>query len=168
MTRELIVQKPGMLSLVQDAGRKGFQRFGVSVSGAADPEALMIGNLLVGNEPGEASVEITFGGAEFEFVEQVVAAITGGDLRPSLDGTPLSMFESFVAPAGSKLRLEAPISGMRSYVSVDGGIATARSLGSRSTHVASSLGGLAGPTSPAASSSQCCPAASPACRDMSR
>lgn len=144
MSRAITVRHPGLLSLVQDAGRSGFQRYGVSVSGAVDQEALLIGNLLVGNEPGAAAIEVTFGGAEFEFLDDSVAAITGGDLQATLDGTPLSIWESFVAPAGSTLRLASPVTGLRSYVAVDGGIDTSPVLGSRSTHVSSGLGGLSG------------------------
>ncbi len=144
MTREMIVRNPGLLSLIQDAGRTGFQRYGVSVSGAADQEALLIGNLLVGNEPDDAAIEVTFGGAEFEFSQDAYVAITGGDLQPSLDGTPLSMWESFFVPAGSMLHLVAPMSGMRSYIAIDGGIDTPLVLGSRSTHYSSGLGGISG------------------------
>lgn len=144
MSRELIVRTPGLLSLVQDTGRTGFQRYGVSLSGAVDQEALLVGNLLVGNHVGAAAIEVTFGGAEFEVSQDAFVAITGGDLQPSLDGTPLSMWESFFAPAGSILRLTAPNTGMRSYVAIDGGVDTSPVLNSRSTHVASGLGGLTG------------------------
>ncbi len=144
MTRNITIRNPGALSLVQDSGRDGFQRYGVSVSGAVDPEALLIGNLLVDNGADEAAIEVTFGGAEFMFNHDVIVAVTGGDLQPSLDGTTISMWESFLAPAGSVLRLEAPVTGLRSYVAVDGGVSTTAVLGSRSTHVASGLGGLSG------------------------
>lgn len=144
MSRELIVRNPGLLSLIQDAGRSGFQRYGVSVGGAVDQDALLIGNLLVGNDLDAAVIEVMFGGAEFEFGEDAVVAITGADLQSNLDGTPVSMWESFFASAGSILRLVAPISGIRSYLAVAGGIDSSPVLGSRSTHVSSGLGGLSG------------------------
>jgi antagonist of KipI len=50
MSRHMIVLSPGGLSLVQDSGRSGYQRYGVSVGGAIDQEALLIGNRLVSNE----------------------------------------------------------------------------------------------------------------------
>ncbi len=140
----MIVRSPGLLSLIQDGGRSGSQRYGVSVSGAIDSEAFVVGNLLVGNEPNAAAIEVTFGGAEFEFLDDSVVAITGGDLQPALDGTPLLTWESFLAPAGSVLSLAAPKSGMRSYVAIDGGVDTRPAVGSRSTHVSSRLGGLDG------------------------
>ncbi len=140
----LHVIDPGALSLVQDAGRPGFQRYGVSVSGAIDQEALLIGNLMVGNEPTAACIEITFGGAEFSFSDDVVIAITGGDLVALIDGVIAPMWQSFTAPSGSVLQFGTPVSGLRAYVSVAGGIDTTPVLDSRSTHTGSRLGGLSG------------------------
>ena len=138
------VLSPGALSLVQDLGRSGYQRYGVSVSGAIDQEALLIGNLLVGNEIDAAGVEVMFGGSEFLFTEESVVAVTGCDLEPSLDGTKLSTWQSFIATSGSVLRLGMARTGLRAYVTVSGGIESNPVLGSRSTHVASGIGGLAG------------------------
>ena len=139
--RSLKVLNPGALSLVQDLGRPGYQRYGVSVSGAIDPEALLIGNLIVGNGHDAAAIEVTFGGAEFMFSEEAIVAVTGCDLPLWLDGTPLSIWQSFVAPHGSVLRLGAPVSGLRAYVAINGGIDSKPVLGSRSTHMASGIGG---------------------------
>lgn len=53
------VLRPGLLTTVQDLGRFGYQRFGVSVSGAMDRWALAVGNRLVGNPDHTAGLEIT-------------------------------------------------------------------------------------------------------------
>lgn len=138
------VANPGALSLVQDAGRTGFQRYGVSVSGAVDPEALLIGNLLVGNEPGAACIEVTFGGTELTFTDDAVIAVTGGDLSCLVDGVQAPLWESFTVPADTTLQFGAPRSGLRAYLAVAGGIDTEPVLGSRSTHTGSRLGGISG------------------------
>ena len=135
------VISPGVLSLIQDVGRRGFQRFGVSVSGAMDPDSLLLGNRLVGNQLDFAAVEVTFGGAEFAFDEDAFIAITGADLSATIDGTPVPLWESFLAPANSSLSFGAPVRGLRAYLCVAGGITSAPVLGSRSTHVASGIGG---------------------------
>ncbi|RIJ57601.1 allophanate hydrolase subunit 2 family protein, partial [Clavibacter lycopersici] len=59
----LAVDRTGPLMLVQDAGRPGHGGIGVSPSGALDPRALADANLLVGNDPGAAGLEIVLGGA---------------------------------------------------------------------------------------------------------
>ena len=43
------VLRPGLFTTIPDLGRRGYQRFGVSVSGAMDPWALTVGNRLVSN-----------------------------------------------------------------------------------------------------------------------
>jgi antagonist of KipI len=140
----LKVITPGLRSLVQDTGRTGYQRYGVSVSGAMDGEALLLGNRLAGNDHGAAAVEVTIGGAEFEFLQSLVFAVTGADLGATLDGIPVPVWESLIAPPGAVLRFSGPVSGVRAYVCVAGGIATEPALGSRSTHAGSRLGGLDG------------------------
>ena len=55
----LVVESPGLLTTVQDLGRVGYGAMGVSPSGAADPVALRLANLLVGNVPGAAALEMT-------------------------------------------------------------------------------------------------------------
>ena len=58
---KVIVENGGLLTTVQDLGRRGYERYGVPVSGAMDAQALRIANLLVGNEQGEAGLEILRG-----------------------------------------------------------------------------------------------------------
>ena len=136
----------GPLCLVQDSGRTGFQKLGVSVSGAADIDALNAANRLVGNDPKAAAIEILLGGAEFEFVQTTVFALTGAETGASLDGVPLGRNISYSAHPSAQLILgmAGPGQGLRAYLAVAGGIETPRVLGSRSTHVASGLGGVDG------------------------
>ena len=89
--RTIRIIKPGPLTTVQDSGRWGFQDRGVPVSGAVDPYALRLGNLIVGNREGEAALEITLGGLEAEFVQDVFLALTGAEsvARLNEEGSPL-------------------------------------------------------------------------------
>ena len=63
----LTVLKPGILTSIQDKGRFGLQKFGVPAAGAMDPEALALANLLAGNDPGEACLEIAALGPALRF-----------------------------------------------------------------------------------------------------
>jgi len=145
-TSRIRVIAAGPQSLVQDGGRTGFQKLGVSVSGAADIDALNIGNRLVGNDPYDAAVEILLGGAEFEFETTATFALTGAETGATLDGVPLTGDVSYSAHIAARLVLgmPAPGQGLRTYLAVAGGIKTPRILGSRSTHVASEIGGVDG------------------------
>ena len=77
----LLVVKPGALSTIQDLGRPGLRRFGIPPSGAMDQFSYRIGNLLVGNHSGAASVEVTLQGFVVEAQGPTVVAITGGDFE---------------------------------------------------------------------------------------
>src|SRR5262245_17665696 len=80
------VRRPGLLTTVQDLGRWGHQRDGVSVGGAMDAVALRLANLLVGNGDGAAALEITLTGPVLEFEQDTLIAITGGRLTPTIGG----------------------------------------------------------------------------------
>ena len=77
----MIVQRAGFLTSVQDLGRTGFRQFGVSTSGALDPFALRVANLLVGNDEGAAGLEITLGGLQLRFEDERIVAWCGGEFR---------------------------------------------------------------------------------------
>jgi antagonist of KipI len=138
------VIKGGALSTVQDLGRYGYQRFGVPVSGALDQFALRVGNLLVGNEEGDAGLEATFLGPTLRFHFNATIAITGADLSPVLDGQPIPGWVTVSVPEGSTLSFKGPKDGIRSYICVRGGIDVPIVMGSRSTFTRSQFGGFHG------------------------
>ena len=78
------VLKPGPLSSLQDLGRHGYQRFGVIVSGVMDEWSHRVANLLVGNPPQEATLEITLMGPSLVFERDALIAIAGVGPRIAL------------------------------------------------------------------------------------
>jgi len=135
------VIQPGAFTTIQDLGRYGYQKYGVSISGAMDRFALRVGNLLVGNEEGEAAVEATVIGPKLEALEDVRVAITGADLSPEIDGKPALMWRALHISEGSILSFGAPKTGCRAYLAVSRGIDFPVVMGSRSIHTRSNLGG---------------------------
>ena len=140
----ILVQSPGMFTTVQDLGRYGYGPLGVSPSGAADPIALRLGNLLVGNPETAPGLEMTLLGGTFVFSDEGVIAVTGSDFGPTLDGAPMSTWASCAVRAGQTVKLGPTQSGARCYLAVRGGIAVKPFLGSASTHTLSRTGGLEG------------------------
>jgi antagonist of KipI len=143
-TNTVRVIQPGPMTLVQDRGRTGYQQLGVPVGGAVDVDALDVGNRLVGNDLGAASLEVLLGGLILEFSESSVFALTGADTGAVLDGVPVAPNVSYMAHRDSRLELGMVSSGLRCYVSFGGGVDVPAILGSRSTHVASAIGGVSG------------------------
>ena len=141
---KVIVENGGLLTTVQDLGRRGYERYGVPVSGAMDAQALRIANLLVGNEPGEAGLEITLLGPTLRFDGPAVVAVTGADLTLQCNGQEVPGYRAFSVRAGDVLSFGAPRSGCRAYRAFAGGLALAPVLGSRSTTARFGIGGYQG------------------------
>ena len=138
------VVKAGMLTTIQDTGRWGFQSRGVPVAGPMDPVSHRIANALVGNSRDAALLEITLLGPELEFEDERLIAVAGADFELTLDGRQVPSHAPFIVAAGSRLRFGARRLGARAYLAVSGGIAVPLTLGSRSTHLVSAMGGLDG------------------------
>ncbi len=140
----LRVLRPGPFTTIQDLGRWGYARYGVSVGGAADEEALRQGNALLGNDEGAAAFEITLGNCAFEALTPSVFVLTGADCRASVDGRSVAQGTPFELVAGQTLELGVAERGVRAYLCAAGGVDVPLVLGSRSTDVRASLGGLDG------------------------
>jgi antagonist of KipI len=138
------VVRPGMLTTLQDLGRPGYQRFGVSPGGAMDPYAFRLANRLVGNPEQAAALEITMHGPVLQVLEDCWVAITGGNLSPSLESTPVPLWRGIRLIKGQSLPFGERILGARAYLSIDGGFSVPEVLGSRSTDLQSKFGGHTG------------------------
>ena len=138
------VLHPGLLTTVQDLGRTGYQRFGVSVSGAVDPRSAAVANILAGNPDGEAVLECTVLGPQLRFDAPAVIAVTGADLGPTLDGVPAENYRALRVQAGQTLRFTGPKCGCRAYLAVSGGLDVPEVMGSRSTYMKAKIGGWHG------------------------
>ncbi len=142
---EVRVLEPGLLTTVQDLGRPGLGRFGVTTGGAVDRAALILGNRLVGNPPGAAGLEITLTGPRLRFAEATVVAVTGADLGAALDGTPIPRWEPTLVAAGGEIAFSGGNGrGVRAYLCIAGGIDVPSVLGSRSADLTGRFGGVEG------------------------
>jgi len=135
------ILKGGLLTTIQDAGRRGYQRFGMAVSGSVDVHSYIYGNILVGNEPTEAVIEATLMGPTIEFDSPSVIAITGANLTPRINGAPAQMYKALKVAKGDVLSFGHVQSGCRAYVAFAGGLDIEEIMGSRSTYIKAGLGG---------------------------
>ena len=138
----LTVLRPGPQASVQDLGRYGYARYGVSASGAADTDALQTGNALLQNPPGAAALELTLGSGEFEVMAPCLVALTGAECDAACAGKRLPPYRPIHLQAGDRLQLGPALRGVRVYLCVQGGVQIESVLGSRSTDIRA---GLVGP-----------------------
>lgn len=140
----LNIIRAGIYTTVQDAGRGGFRRLGISQEGALDLPALSMANMLVGNASDAAGLEITLGQFTAEFTQSGWIALTGAGCDARLDEQRLWTGWCYPVKAGQQLKLSVPHRGMRSYLALSGGIIVPEILGSRSTDLKAGFGGHQG------------------------
>lgn len=138
----LVIERCGPGTSVQDLGRLGWRRQGVSTAGAADRLALAVANALVGNAADVAAVETTLAGARLGIEEgPVLLAAAGPGVTLSVDGRTVAPGVSVRVQPGQTVDLGALRGGVHGYLAVAGGIASPPQMGSRSVHQRSGIGG---------------------------
>ena len=139
-----IVARAGFLTSVQDLGRTGFRQFGVSTSGALDPFALRVANLLVGNYEGAAGLEITLGGLHLHFEDERMVAWCGGEFNVQIGSRALPAGHVAHLKGGDELKFGRAQIGCRCWLAISGGIDVPVVLDSRSTDLRANFGGFEG------------------------
>jgi biotin-dependent carboxylase-like uncharacterized protein len=145
----LEVEEPGLLTTVQDLGRPGLMRLGISRGGTADRPAAIAANAVLGNPPEAALLECTGPGLALHFLAPVRFCLTGADLgavlqRHDLGPWPVPLGRAVLARTGNRLRLGEVRRGVRGYLALAGGLDLPVVLGARSTDLGGRFGGLRG------------------------
>ena len=97
------VRRPGLLTTVQDLGRWGHQASGVPVAGPMDTYSHRLANLLVGNAPDAAGLEITLLGPDLEFDCAATVAICGAEFDMTCDGHAVPSGIAVRRPGGRRV-----------------------------------------------------------------
>jgi antagonist of KipI len=140
MSMSVQVLKPGLLSSLQDGGRRGHAAIGVGRAGAMDAPAWRLANALVGNRGDEAAIECTLVGPTLRFEHAAWIALTGAPIAARVGDLPLPAWTACHLPAGSVLQLGGMGVGCRSYLAVRGGFDVPPVLGSRSSDLHAGIG----------------------------
>jgi urea carboxylase len=140
------VWEPGVLTTIQEhPGRLGYWAVGVPPSGPMDSLSLRLANRILGNDQKSPALECTLSGPTLEFLTDTRIAITGADMQPHINGTPVPLWTSWTVNAGDKLTLGSIAGpGARAYIAVEGGFDVPPYLGSTTTFTLGNFGGHAG------------------------
>ena len=135
----------GLPVLFQDLGRFGKTSLGISASGAADRGSLKLANRSVGNAANTAALEIAPAGLSFRMHGHSVIALTGAPSPATITTqTGTSMTLTISCPValddGDVVKLQPPMSGMRTYLAIRGGFAVPTILDSWSTDTLAQIG----------------------------
>jgi biotin-dependent carboxylase-like uncharacterized protein len=140
----LVVRQPGLLSLLQDRGRMGQARLGLTTGGPMDPLAAALANRLLGNEGNATLIEVSFGGLELVAEGNVQVAVTGAELPVAIEGHERPLWTTLELQDGEVLSMGFSELGCRTYLAVRGGFAVPASFGSTATVPREGIGGLNG------------------------
>ncbi len=139
----LEVYAVGPQALLEDLGRPGHAWIGVPPSGAADRASLRLGNRLLGNPQDAAGIEVLLGGLAVEVSSPTAIAVTGAPCPLRIGDQAVGFGAALPLRPGQRLTLGTPVSGLRSYLTVHGGLLAApgdRHFGSASCDPTSGLG----------------------------
>jgi 5-oxoprolinase (ATP-hydrolysing) subunit C len=137
---KLIVTSVGPGTSVQDGGRFGAQRYGLTPSGAVDRLALAAANHLVGNAPFAAAIEIGPLNAVFTAQDGAVRVALTGAVRPAnVAGRPIAFNHSITLADGESLDLGFA-RGVFSYLAIEGGVRGEPMFGSLAVNARAGLG----------------------------
>lgn len=144
----LRVVSPGVLSTIQDGGRRGWRRAGVPWSGALDAGLLALANALVGNKGDAPAIECMDGGLKLEAADgPAMISITGDARVERIDQSgavsPMAVWRSHVLAPGEQLRVRSTGNRRVCMIGV-AGFAIPPVLGSAATYARALLGGING------------------------
>lgn len=134
----------GFFTTIQDAGRTGYRKYGVPVSGALDEYALKMANWLVDNKADAPVLEITLTGGSFRFKSEAYLGITGANIQVEMNDKKCDLYKTIVAEAGDVLKVGKTESGCRVYLAIHGRWSFKKVMGSYSTNIQAKFGGLKG------------------------
>jgi biotin-dependent carboxylase-like uncharacterized protein len=139
-TLRVLAAGPGVT--IQDGGRSGFLRFGVTESGPMDRLAHATANRAAGVALDSAGIEVSLGGLELGVEDApLTLAVAGGAFDVRLDGEKLPSWYVARVGVGQKLRIAAGRVGAWCYLAVAGRLLLEPELGSVSMHTRSGIGG---------------------------
>ena len=144
MTAWIVIDGVGPGATIQDGGRRGLLRFGVTPAGPMDWVAHRTANLALGNEADAAAIEIGPGGLTLSVEAPMPLAFAGGGFVWTRGDASLPPAARIMLRPGERLRARAGGWGTFAILAVPGGVDVPAIMHSRATHMRSALGGLEG------------------------
>lgn len=136
------VIQPGLLTLIQDAGRYGHHRIGLTTGGPLDTHAFKWANRLLGNPLDCSMLEVSIGGLVLEAEMNTYIVVTGAEMPLKINGIEQDRWHAHCVQPGDRIELGFSTQGARAYLSVSGGFQVEHSFGSSATVTREGIGGL--------------------------
>ena len=141
---QIEVIQAGSFTTIQDGGRLGYAHLGVPVSGFMDERSAHLANCLVGNQLGDALLELTWTGLEFVCHADCSMALAGAEFECFLNAKPVYIDTVIQLKVGDHFKMGRLLMGVRGYMAFAGSFDLPPIAGSLSTLVVAGLGGHLG------------------------
>ena len=138
------VLQPGLLTLIQDAGRFGHHRIGLTTGGPLDAQAFKWANRLLGNALNSTLLEVSIDGLVLESKVDTHLVVTGAEMPLKINGVEQDRWHAHHIHQGDRIELGFSTQGARAYLAVTNGFNVEHSFSSSSTVSREGIGGLNG------------------------
>lgn len=138
------VLQPGLLTLIQDAGRFGHHRIGLTTGGPLDALAFRWANRLVDNPANTTALEVSIGGLVLEAQTDARIVLAGAEMPLKINGAEQDRWHAHKVQAGDKIEVGFSTRGARAYLAVSGGFDVEHSFSSSATVTREGIGGFTG------------------------
>ena len=138
MVKILRIRSVTGIATIQDIGRYGFRNIGVPVAGALDRISYVYSNVLIGNNPFSAVIEV-IGVFTAEVLNDTIICVTGGAEKIYVNGIEHNTWKPVYVKKGSVITIKPGLSPLN-YLSMYSGIKCPMVLGSRSTYLRGKIG----------------------------
>lgn len=130
------------LATIQDYGRRGWNKFGVPISGPMDWFAYQAANSLLDNSPNSAVIELGLGELAFRALRNTTIAVTGAGYEVENYVWTFPLWTTFYVRAGWTVRVKKTSGGNWAYIAIAGGFDSPVIMNSRSTYLRGGIGSV--------------------------
>jgi len=138
------VLQPGLLTLIQDAGRFGHHRIGLTTGGPLDALAFKWANRLVDSPMNSTVLEVSIGGLVLESEIDTNIVLAGAEMPLKINGIEQDRWHAHKIKAGDRIEVGFSSQGARAYLAVSGGFQIEHSFSSSATVTREGIGGFSG------------------------
>ena len=140
----MTINQSGFMTLLQDFGRFGWQRSGITQGGPMDEHAFLWANKLLKNEFNAPQLEICMGSFSARFEQATTIIVCGALASVKINEQQIQLWQTYAVSAGDEIQIGPVNRGVYIYLAVQGGFQAAQKLGSVATVMREGLGGLLG------------------------
>lgn len=140
----LTIIKPGMMTSIQDLGRKGLGYYAIPKSGAMDENSARIAQLVLNKGKEWPLIECTSSAPEIQFNHDTHIAVSGADFNWKINNKIITRNNRLEINAGDILKGQYARDGLRGYIAIENQLEIPLIFDSFSTYANAKMGGFHG------------------------